>query len=163
MTCCCDWISELARAHARRLAAVARREGLDATDALDAVQDAFHTLLLRPDLRERADVDRVLVTITRNAARNMRRKHHRSKPHVEAEIPGDDRPDAALDRAEQTQQLSICMARLGDAHRHVITLRVLEQLTSAEAAAALGVTANHVGVLLHRARKELADCMLTGP
>ena len=55
------------------------------------------------------------------------------------------------------------MAQLGDAHRPVITLRVLEELSSDEAAAALGVTAGHVAVLLHRARKQLERCMqLTG-
>jgi RNA polymerase sigma-70 factor (ECF subfamily) len=42
----------------------------------------------------------------------------------------------------------------------VITLRVLEELSGHEAAEALGVTPNHVNVLLHRARKELERCML---
>jgi RNA polymerase sigma-70 factor, ECF subfamily len=45
----------------------------------------------------------------------------------------------------------------------VITLRVLEELSGHEAAEALGISANHVGVLLYRARKELERCMLTAP
>lgn len=92
-------------------------------DALDVVQDAFQVFLQRPDAEAlRADPDgapRLLSAITRNAARNLRRRHH----------------------------------------RHVITLRVLEELSGEAAAAALGLTANHVGVLLHRARKQLAQCM----
>ena len=167
--CCCgDWVATLAHAHARRLAAIARFEGLSAADALDAVQDAFHTLLQRPDARELPnripddDAARLLTTITRNIARNMRRRHYRARPHVE--VADDDvvtdGPDAALDRAEVATQLGNCMAKLGDAHRHVITLRVLEELSGEEAAEALGLTANHVGVLLHRARKELERCML---
>jgi hypothetical protein len=36
--CCSDWIAGLARDHGGRLAAIARREGLTASDALDAVQ-----------------------------------------------------------------------------------------------------------------------------
>ncbi len=168
--CCCgDWVAGLAHDHARRLAAIARNEGLTASDALDAVQDAFHTLLRRPDarsLRDRPDeAARLLSTITRNAARNLRRRAHRARPHVELDEVGDlaaaaPRPDDALEGAEVASQLTNCMAKLGDAHRHVITLRVLEELSGEEAAAALGLTANHVGVLLHRARKELERCML---
>ena len=165
MSCCCStWVGQLARDNARRLVAIARSEGLAASDALDAVQDAFHTLLTRPDLREQpAEAARVLAAITRNAARNLRRRHHRAKPHEDVELASDDRPDDALSRKETTAQLAGCMAKLGDVHRHVITLRVLEELSGQEAAAALGVTPNHVGVLLHRARKELEQCMLTAP
>jgi RNA polymerase sigma-70 factor (ECF subfamily) len=53
------------------------------------------------------------------------------------------------------------MAKLGDAHRHVVTLRVLEELSGDEAARELGVTPGHVAVLLHRARKQLEACMGT--
>jgi hypothetical protein len=67
----------LARDHAGRLAAIARRAGLTASDALDAKQDAVHTLLDRPDiaaLRSRPDdAARLLLAIVRNAARNLRR------------------------------------------------------------------------------------------
>src|SRR5687767_14841604 len=140
MACCCDWISDLAREHARRLVAIARHEGLGPADALDAVQDAFQTLMARgpmpPD-----DAARMLSTITRNAARNARRRHHRSKPHDElGDLASADRPDVALDRAEVRAQLATCMAKLGAVQRHVVTLRVLEELSGQEAADALGVT-----------------------
>jgi RNA polymerase sigma-70 factor, ECF subfamily len=167
-SCCCgDWIAGLARTHAGRLAAIARREGVGATDALDVVQDAFHTLLARPEavaLRDRPDdAARLLSTIVRNAARNARRRHHRARPHVELEAAGlaarELRPDEALDQAVTSAQLVGCMAKLGDVHRHIVTLRVLEELSGDEAARALGLTSNHVAVLLHRARKALARCM----
>jgi RNA polymerase sigma-70 factor, ECF subfamily len=165
--CCSDWVTRLARNHASRLAAIARREGVGAAEALDVVQDAFGILLARPDaadLRTRPDEDgaRVLATIVRNAARNLRRRHHNARPHVEldeAVLLGDERPDAMLERRREGIQLASCMTELGEAHRHVITLRVLEELSGDEAAAALGVTPGHVAVLLHRARKQLADCM----
>lgn len=102
---CGDWISGLARDHAGRRAAIARREGASASDALDVVQDAFHTLLGRPDiaaLRSRpGDAARLLSAIVRNAARNLRRRHHRARPHVELDaepLPADlarSRPDLA--------------------------------------------------------------------
>jgi len=163
-SCCCgDWIAGLARDHAGRLAAIARREGVGAADALDVVQDAFHTLLARPDLRPPpAEAARLLAAIVRNAARNHRRRHHRARPHVELDAglataePG---PAAALDHAVTAAQLEGCMAKLGDVHRHVITLRVLEELSGDEAARALGLTPGHVAVLLHRARQQLERCM----
>jgi len=99
----------------------------------------------------------------RNAARNLRRRHHHAKPHVDvddhplaAPVPA---PDEAIAQAETQAQLVGCFAKLGDAHRHVITLRVLEELSGEEAAQALGVSAGHVAVLLHRARKQLEACM----
>src|SRR3954469_1118682 len=71
--CCADWVAGLARDHAGKLAAIARREGVGAIDALDVVQDAFHTLLQRPEadaLRDRPDeAARLLAVIVKNAAR----------------------------------------------------------------------------------------------
>ena len=166
--CCCgDWIAGLARDHAGQLAAIARREGAAASDALDVVQDAFHTLLGRPDiaaLRTRPDdAARLLAVIVRNAARNLRRRHHRARPHIELDaVPlsaPEPRPDAALEHAATAVQLVGCMSKLGDVHRQIVTLRVLEEVSGEEAARALGLTPNHVAVLLHRARKELERCM----
>lgn len=166
--CCCgDWITGLARDHAGRLAGLARREGASASDALDVVQDAFHTLLGRPDiaaLRTRpADAARLLSVIVRNAARNLRRRHHLARPHVALEdetiAAGEPRPDDALDQAATVVQLAGCLSELGDVHRQIVTLRVLEELSGEEAARALGLTPNHVAVLLHRARKQLERCM----
>jgi RNA polymerase sigma-70 factor, ECF subfamily len=153
----------MARDHAGRLAAIARREGVSASDALDVVQDAFYTLLKREDLRDKPeDAARMLSTIVRNAARNARRRHHHAKPHVDVDetpLATEVTPDRALDDALTAAQLEGCMAKLGEAHRHVVTLRVLEELSGDEAAAALGVTPGHVAVLLHRARKQLEACM----
>src|SRR4051794_35715709 len=117
MTCCCsDWISNLAREHAGRLAAIARREGISAVDALDVVQDAFHTLLLRDDLRGEPELAaRTLAVIVRNAARNQRRRHHRARPHVDLEdatlTARDPTPDQALEQATTVAQLVGCMAK----------------------------------------------------
>jgi RNA polymerase sigma-70 factor (ECF subfamily) len=127
-------------------------------------------LLQRPEadaLRERPDdAARVLSAIVRNQARNARRRHHHARPHVdvaEAELAAaEPAPDVALARAETAAQVAGCLGRLGDVHRHVITLRVLEELSGDEAARALGVTPGHVAVLLHRARKQLEACMLEG-
>jgi len=162
-TCCCaDWIEGLARTHAGRLAAIARREGASAADALDVVQDAFQRMLGRQDLRGDPDAAaRTLAAMVKNGARNLRRRHHNAKPHDDIELTSDvPSPEDAIDRAETTAQLAGCLAALGDVHRHVVTLRVLEELSGDEAARELGVTPGHVAVLLHRARKQLERCML---
>lgn len=168
MQCCCaDWVSHLAKDHAGRLASIARREGASATDALDLVQDAFHTLLAREDFQslrsDREAAARVLSTIVRNAARNLRRRHVHARPHLDvdelelgARTPA---PDEELESAITAAQLAGCMAKLADAHRHVVTMRVLEELSGDEAARELGLTPGHVAVLLHRARKQLEQCM----
>lgn len=167
--CCADWVATLARAHAGRLAGIARREGIGAADALDVVQDAFQVLIARPDnqaLRAEPEVAaRVLAAIVRNTARNLRRRHHQAKPHVDVDetpLPSAaPAPDEALVTALTAAQLEGCLAGLGEVHRHVVTLRVLEELSGDEAAAALGLTPGHVAVLLHRARKQLERCMQT--
>jgi RNA polymerase sigma-70 factor, ECF subfamily len=165
--CCSEWMGGLAREHASRLVAVARREGLHGDDALDAVQEGFRILLTRPDreaLREReGDAARVLVAIGRTAARTRRRRKHRAAPHRPID-DGDvvDRApaaDQALADAATAEQLAGCVAGLPEVHRHVVALRVLEEVSGDEAARALGLTPGHVAVLLHRARKQLERCM----
>jgi DNA-directed RNA polymerase specialized sigma24 family protein len=85
------WVSELARVHSRGLAAAARKEGLGSEDALDAVQEAFQTFLLLPQARSLVEEPResasLLGVLVRNAARNMRRRHHRAVPHDPLDDP----------------------------------------------------------------------------
>jgi RNA polymerase sigma-70 factor (ECF subfamily) len=144
---------------------VAQREGLSNVDALDVVQEAFQLLLTRPDLEiDPEQAYRTLATMVRNGARNLRRLHRNAKPHtdvdaveIDAQTPP---PDTALEAAAVQSQLANCLARLGDVHQQIVRLRVLEELSGAEVAAQLGLTQNHIGVLLHRAKKELERCML---
>lgn len=164
MTCCCaQWIGGIAKDHAGMLVGIARREGLVAQEALDVVQDALYGLLANKTewkAASREDLSRVLGTRVRNAARNLRRRHYRAKAHEEVELVSEvPAPDVALEAVEMQEQLATCMSALSDVHRHVIVLRVLEELTGAEAAEKLGMTPGHVAVLLHRAREALAACM----
>ncbi len=164
-----DRLSRLVEQERQRLAAVARQEGLSPEEAVDCVQDALSTLL---DLIQTGQVEGdgehgpVLVTILRNRARNQRRRHHRSKPHVAMdcdELYGDQRPlpDELLARAEETVRLRSCVAQLCEIQRAVITLRLLEERPGEDVAELLGVSKNHVAVLLYRAKSALRDC-LTG-
>jgi RNA polymerase sigma-70 factor (ECF subfamily) len=49
-----------------------------------------------------------------------------------------------------------CIDRLPEAYRTVLMLRDIEELSTEEAAEALGITANAVKIRLHRARQALA-------
>src|SRR5512139_3253524 len=150
------WITPLARTHARSLAAVAVREGLTRFEALDAVQEAFLTLLALAQARELSHDDegaaRLMAVLVRNAARNMRRRRHRSLPHETmdaSEIPSPlPSVDALLVLAEEHVALLGCVNQLAEIQQHVLKLRIFEELTPADAASMLGLTSGHVGVLL---------------
>ena len=165
------WISTLARTHARSLAAGAVREGLTRVEAIDAVQEAFTTLLGLPQGRELSLDDegaaRLMAVLVRNAARNMRRRRHRSSSHESlanaTELPADTPGvDALLAAAEDHVALLGCVNQLAELQRLVVSMRVLEELSPQEVAGTLGLTPGHVGVLLHRAKRAVIDCMERG-
>jgi len=165
------WVSTLARTHARPLAAVAVREGLSALEALDAVQEAFTTLLSLPQARELSLDDegaaRLMAVLVRNAARNMRRRHHRLLPHSSLtstlELPADTLDaEALLAAAEEQVAFLGCVNQLADVQRRVVTMRIFEELTPQDTASTLGLTSGHIAVLLHRAKYALLECLERG-
>jgi RNA polymerase sigma-70 factor (ECF subfamily) len=162
-------LSHAARAERAKLAAVARHEGLTPEEAIDCIQDSLCTLL---ELLQTGQVDAasdpapVLVTVVRNAARNQRRRHFRARPHAELgahELIDQDveLQEALLSRAEDAVRLRACVAELCEIQRAVVTLRLLEERPGDDVAALLGVSKNHVAVLLHRAKSALRDCLST--
>jgi RNA polymerase sigma-70 factor (ECF subfamily) len=162
------WVGELVHRHRAELAAVARGEGMTPEDALDAVQDAFQTFLTLPaahPLRDAGEARRLLVTLTRNVARNRRRLHARAKPHcgdpeLLAALPAAHaQADELIAAAEQRIRLHRCVQTLAEVQRAVVTLRMLDDVPGEDVAAALGVTPGHVAVLLHRAKINLVTCM----
>ena len=164
------WISTLARTHARSLAGGAVREGLTRVEAIDAVQEAFSTLLTLPQARELSlddeGAERLMAVLVRNAARNMRRRRHRSvhEPLEDAgEVPVDTPSvDALLALAEEHVALLGCVSQLAEIQRRVVTMRVLEELSPEDVARTLGLTRGHIAVLLHRAKRDLIACIERG-
>jgi RNA polymerase sigma-70 factor (ECF subfamily) len=162
------WVSELARTHSRGLLAVARHEGLTASDALDAVQEAYFTFLGLPQARglagEQQDAEALMAVLVRNAARNMRRRHHRARPHeaidaAERLISDEPSVDELIVMAEAHVGLLGCVNQLGEIQRHVVKLRLLDEVAPDSTAQTLGLTEGNVAVLLHRAKKELRACL----
>jgi RNA polymerase sigma-70 factor (ECF subfamily) len=160
-------ISEVARAKRAILAGIARAEGLTAEDAVDCVQEGLCTLLDLVQSGEVAfgpDPSAILATIVRNAARNHRRRHFRSRPHEDfgaRERAGDEQamPEELVARAEEHVRLRGCVAELCEIQRAVVSLRMLEERPGEDVAALLGISSNHVAVLLHRAKSALRTCM----
>jgi RNA polymerase sigma factor (sigma-70 family) len=163
------WVGQLVHRHRRELAAVARAEGLTAEDAFDAVQDAFQTFLTLPAAHPLVDAGepsrRLLITLTRNVARNRRRLHARAKPHlgdpeVLAALPtAAAGADEIIAAAEDQIRLHRCVQTLAEVQRAVVTLRMLDDVAGEDVAHALGITPGHVAVLLHRAKANLLACM----
>jgi RNA polymerase sigma-70 factor (ECF subfamily) len=163
--------AEVARLHRTELVAVARREGLGAEDAVDCVQDALCTFL---KLGQRGELPAnpvewapFLAGVTRNAARNKRRRHHLARPHapVDADAGSVEELDAAtaealIAAAEEHVRLRSCVDRLCDTQKAVVMLRMLDERPGDDVASALGIRRGHVDVLLHRAKAQLRVCMM---
>lgn len=147
------------------LAGIARREGLGAEDAVDCLQEGLCTVLGMLGQAE-LDDERMrghVAGVVRNLARNRRRRHDRARPHLPIDMvePLDDGPssEALVARAEQHVRVQACVAQLCDTQRAVVTLRLLDERDGADVASALGITRNHVDVLLHRAKHSLRACL----
>jgi RNA polymerase sigma-70 factor (ECF subfamily) len=68
-------------------------------------------------------------------------------------------PSAGLRRHEQRDRVRAALARLPDRDREVLVLRCLEDLSTAEAAAVLGVSEGAARVRLLRAMQRLRDLL----
>ena len=164
-------VERLVHANRLSLAGVARHEGLTPEDALDAVQEAFQTFLSRPEAARLVDepeqARHLLATLTRNVARNRRRVHAVSRPHVSDAVILDELPSNVADveetlaAAEAHVRLAGCMLTLAEIPRTVVTLRMLDDLPGEDVARILGVSPGHVAVMLHRAKASLLTCMTT--
>lgn len=68
--------------------------------------------------------------------------------------------DDLLVVAEDHVKLRGCVNKLNEVQRHVVTMRMLEELNGAEVARELSLSPGHVVVLLHRAKAELQRCVM---
>jgi RNA polymerase sigma-70 factor (ECF subfamily) len=98
--------------------------------------------------------------VCRNLVRTLRR--HREAMQRASALMSEPPPDHAadvddrLDRASRDRHVSSAFARLSQADQDVITLCVLEEFTTAQAAEALGVPPGTVKSRLSRAKQRLA-------
>jgi len=86
------------------------------------------------------------------ASRDMVYRHARTRPTWM-------NPMSHLELKQLRTSLDRCLCRLSDRMRAVFTFCALEEMSHAEAAHRLGVTENHLYVLLHRTRRKIRRCL----
>jgi len=161
------WVSSLVHCHRERLLAYARRRGLGAEDALDAVQDGFISFLTLPEARSIAhdgdDAIKLLTVIVRHNLLNQLskgRRHGRAHALIEAEAArlDDESSESLIARAEELVRVRGCIARMADLQRQVVMLSLLDEQPRDQVAKLLNISAGYVRVLLHRAREHVRNC-----
>ncbi|HXX48589.1 MAG TPA: sigma-70 family RNA polymerase sigma factor [Myxococcota bacterium] len=141
-----------------------------AADAEDLVQETFARALAHPPARTDAPWRPWLVRVALNLARDeLRRRKRRSyrgpwlpEPVDDAELGlGAHEPAATTGRYELIESVSfaflLALEALSPAQRAVLLLRDVFEYSSAEAAAALDLSEANARVLLHRARRAMAE------
>ncbi|RYZ09775.1 MAG: RNA polymerase sigma factor [Myxococcales bacterium] len=167
-----SWVSVLVHAHRERLLAYARRRGLGAEEALDAVQDGFVSFLRLPEARSIAqsgdDALKLLTVIVRHNLQNQlskRRRHERARALLEAEAAqlDDESSDVLIARAEELARVKGCIDRMAYLQRQVVMLSLLDEQPHEAVAELLGISNGYVRVLLHRAREHVRTCPYDEP
>jgi RNA polymerase sigma-70 factor, ECF subfamily len=100
-----------------------------------------------------------LFGIARNAALDELRRRKRA---ASTEIPAPDAgpgPEEAAELAAQRDAVRRALGRLGARDREVIALKYHADLSNAELAGVLGVSATNAGTLLHRAMTKLREAL----
>lgn len=166
---------ELVRTHAPKLLSTVRRLLESEEDAREAVQEAFSSAFRAiPRFEGNARLSTWLHRIAVNAAL-MKLRRQRRKPEVPIdellptfhgdghratrEFEWDGSPALDLERREEQERVRAAIDRLPPTYRNVLLLRDIEELTTEEAAAALGVSENAVKIRLHRARQALRELL----
>jgi RNA polymerase sigma-70 factor, ECF subfamily len=161
----------LVRTYAASLLRTARRYLRAEEDARDAVQEAFIAAFRSiAKFEATAQVSTWLQRIVINASL-MKLRTQRRHPEddielllprfkedghqVEPSVAWNEPADAVLQRAELAQVVRDAIDRLPETYRVVLMLRDIEEMSTEEAAAALGITANALKIRLHRARQAL--------
>jgi RNA polymerase sigma-70 factor (ECF subfamily) len=165
-----DAFELLVRRYGGRMLAVARRLVRDEEEARDAVQDALLSAFRSMHRFEGGSqlgtwLHRIVVNSALMRLRSRRRHpecsiedllpvfgpdgHRALRPEEEAGA------DAQLERDQLVALVRESVEHLPDGYREVYMLRDIEELSTEEAAAVLGISPNAVKIRLHRARQAL--------
>jgi RNA polymerase sigma-70 factor (ECF subfamily) len=151
-----EHVEEMQRFVARRVGDRERAADLTAEIFLAAIDSAHRYRSRRGTPKAWLyGIARVLVASDRR--RRGRELAREEKFHGSALLDEEDaaRMDARIDAAAQARRLYAAMDRLPEAERAVLELVAIDELTVAEAAAAVGVRSGTARVRLHRARRKL--------
>jgi len=168
-----DALAEAVHEHARPLLRAARALGFPEAEAEDMVQDVFRTFLERLDNFEgRSQLRTWLFGILHRKALERRRAaamDDRMDPIDEVFESRFDskgnwtRPPADLEQLMLSKEIGElirgCMDGLPVNQREAFVLREVEGLGSSEICKILAVSVTNFGVLMHRARARLRECL----
>jgi RNA polymerase sigma-70 factor (ECF subfamily) len=168
-----DALAEAVQAHARPLIRAAKALGFPEQDAEDLVQDVFTTFLEKLEAFEgRSQLRTWLFGILHRKAMERRRASIKDDRMdsidevFESRFDADGnwtRPPADLERLllskEIGQIIRGCMDGLPVNQREVFVLREVEGLETPEICKILEVSVTNFGVLMHRARARLRECL----
>ncbi len=157
----------------RRLYRAARGMGYSKAEAEDLVQDVFVTFIESIERFEgRAQVGTWLFGILHHKSQERRRAVVRDELNDPIDQVFESRFDArgswirpptAPDRHVSAQEvgnaIQECLGGLSAIQREVFQLRQVEELLAAEVCKISGHTITHIGVLFHRARVKLRECL----
>jgi RNA polymerase sigma-70 factor (ECF subfamily) len=159
--------------HTRPLYRTARSMGFSEAESEDLVQDVFTVFLATLDRFEgRSQVRTWLFGILHNRMRELRRALQREESYdpVDAEFdalftayghwisPLEDL-ERTLESRDIGRTLDDCLGALPLQQREVFLLREVEGLDSKDICNNLQISNTHLGVLIHRARHRLRECM----
>jgi RNA polymerase sigma-70 factor (ECF subfamily) len=159
--------------NARPLYRAARGIGCSHPEAEDLVQDVFATFLETLDHFEgRSAVRTWLFGILHRKKLERYRQAARDDQHDPIDEVFEScfdvrgnwiRPPLELDRlaasSEARDAIQACLDQLPGLQRHAFVLREIEERDAREVSNILGKTVTHVGVLFHRARMRLRQCL----
>ncbi len=162
------WLTELYRSRYRDLVRLAALLVDDVGLAEEVVQDAFVATARQ---RERRGLDDVaaapayLRTAVLNGARSALRRRRTRRRHLAAAPPPPTAPPADVDVGADADAARILAAlgRLSPRQREVLVLRYWEDLSEAEIARTLGVSAGSVKTHAHRGLAALAAALEEAP
>lgn len=154
--------AQLVRRYLRKAMAVSLEYMETREDAEDVVQDAFRRVLTSLDrFNPERTFEPWFFTILRNTARNAAR-HRQIRDHEElavdhaSTLPG---PFEQTRRGELRRKLGEAIDRLPTMQRTCFRLCLVEGLSSAEAASAIGLAESTVRVHVFKARRTLQELL----
>ncbi len=141
-------------------------------DGAEARRDLYQDILVElwrslPSFEGDAQPSTWLYRVALNTALSHDRSRAvRDDATLDADHPmwtdGVDRPDERLDREEQLDRLYAAIDRLDELDKALVMM-YLDENTYREMADVLGISENHVGVKLHRAKNKLASWLEESP
>jgi RNA polymerase sigma-70 factor, ECF subfamily len=171
-----DACEALVREQTAPLLAVARRYLRSEEDARDAVQEGFVAAFRSIGrFQGGSSVSTWLHRIVINAClMKLRSSRRRPETSIDELLPRFDETghrvaepeewrdsaEDAIDRSQTRRHVREAIGRLPETYRTVLLLRDIEELSTAEAAAVLGLSENAVKIRLHRARQALRSQIL---